>query len=208
MQVPLNEPECECLGQFRMALSEETEEGRIRAIDVVRHEVVSLGLENWPVGKSSSPRFVQWAAETAQSRYDAAHKFHEIVKRYEGKNERKLNVAEYIGKCVWDSIQVERFQGVQVKGGLLEQTRDYAKQNGVGGARDLDVLRKIWSTYRGVVHLGMAMDYLEDHPETAWHVLHLAERFRIGLSSNCPKGTSTPYVDPEGQLSFLYISEV
>ncbi len=208
MKVPLNEPESECLGLFRMALSEETDEERLRAIDIMRHEVVSLGLENFPVSRSSHPEFVQWVAETAKYRQDAAHTFHEIAGRYERKNERKLNVAEYIGKRVWDSIQTKRFQGVQVKGGLLEQTRDYAKQNGVGGARDLDVLRRIWSTYRGVVHLGMAMDYCEDHPETTWHVLHLAEKFRSGLSSNCPKGTSLPYVDPKTQISFLYISNV
>jgi hypothetical protein len=207
MQIPLNEPECECLGLVRMALSEETEDDRLRAIEVIRREVVSLGLQNFPVGGSSHPDFVQWVAHTAQGRYDAAHEFGAIARRYESKNERKLNVAEYIGKCVWDSIQAENFQGVQVKGGLLEQTRDYAKQNGVGGARDLDVLRKIWSTYRGVVHLGMAMDYCEDYPETKWHVLHLAETFRAGLASNCPKGTSSPYVDPEGQISFLYISD-
>lgn len=204
MQVPLNELECECLQLFRMALSEETEEDRIRAIDIMRHEVVSISLGNFPVDKSSHPKFVQWVAETAQSRYDAAHNLHGIARRYEGYNERKLNIAEYIGKCVCDSIQAERFQGVQVKGGLLEQTQDYTKQNKISGGRDLDVLRRTWNTYRGVVHLGMAMDYCEDHPETTWHVLDLAETFRTKLSSNCPKGTSSPYVNPEAQISFLF----
>lgn len=66
MKVPLNEPECECLGLFRMALSEETDEDRLRAIDIMRHEVVSLGLENFPVSRSSHPEFVQWVAETAR----------------------------------------------------------------------------------------------------------------------------------------------
>lgn len=203
MRVLLNRPECECLGLFRMALSEETEEGRANAIEIMRHEAVSLGLNYIPVGKSSNPELVQWIAETAKERYDAAHEFAAIAKRYESKNERKLNIAEYIGKRVWDSIQAERFQGLHVKGGLLDQTRDYTKQHEINGGRDRDVLRKIWNTYRGVVHLGMAMDFCEDHPGTSWHVLHLAETFRAGLSSSCPKGTRSPYVDPRSQISFL-----
>jgi len=207
MQVPLNEPECVVLELFRMALNEETAEDRLSAIEVMRHEVVSMGLDSFTITEASSPKFVRWVANTAQRRYEAAHAYHEIAQRYESKNERHLNIAEFIGKKVWDSIEARRFQGLQVAGGLLEQTSDYARDMGVRGAKDLDVLRKIWKRYRGVVHLGMAMDYIEEHPETRVHVLHLAERIRLGLSTNCPKGTSIPYVDPQEQISFLYVSD-
>lgn len=207
MQVRLNEPQCAALGLFRMALSEATAADRLSAIEVMRHEVVSMGLESFPITQASSPKFVRWAATTAQPRYEAAHAFHEIAQRYNSKNERQLKIAEYIGKKVWDSIETGKFQGVQVAGGLLEQTSEYAREMGVRGAKDLDVLRKIWKRYRGVVHLGMAMDYVEEHPETRVHVLHLAERIRLGLSTNCPKGTSIPYVDPQEQISFLYVSD-
>ncbi|WP_412565615.1 hypothetical protein [Thalassobius sp. MITS945101] len=207
MQVRLNEPECAALGLFRMALSEATAADRLSAIEVMRHEVVSMGLESFPITEASSPKFVRWAATTAPPRYEAAHAFHQILQRYNSKNERQLNIAEYIGKKVWDSIETGKFQGVQVAGGLLEQTSEYAREMGVRGAKDLDVLRKIWKRYRGVVHLGMTMDYVEEHPETRAHVLHLAERIRLGLSTNCPKGTSVPYVDPQEQISFLYVSD-
>ena len=206
MQVPLNEPECVVLELFRMALNEETVEDRLSAIEVMRHEVVSMGLDSFTITEASSPKFVRWVANTAQQRCEAAHAYHEIAQRYESKNERHLNIAEFIGKKVWDSIETGKFQGVQVAGGLLEQTSDYARDMGVRGAKDLDVLRKIWKRYRGVVHLGMAMDYIEEHPETRVHVLQLAERIRLGLSTNCPKGTSIPYVDPQEQISFLYVS--
>lgn len=206
MKVSLNEPECECLGLFRIALSEETDDDRLSAIQVMRHEVVSLGLENFPISNSTHPNFVKWTASTAQLRYDAGREFCGIAQRFDSKNERKLNVAEYIGKLVWESIATKRFQGLQAKGGILEQTQDFAKQNAIRGARDKDVLRKIWKAYRGVVHLGMAMDYCEEHPETTLHVLQIAETFRAGLASNHPKGWPEPYVGSEGQISFKYIT--
>ena len=211
-RIPLNEPELQCLDLFRMALSEPTLEDRMRAIGVMRHEVVSLGLENFPVRRSdldekgSNSSFVQWVAETAGDRYKAAHAFHEIAHRYLPKNERKLNVAEHIGKVVWESIRNRTNKGMHVKGGLLEQVSDFAKAQKVSGARDKDTLRKIWRDYRGVVHLGMAMDYCEDHPEPGQNVLHLAEKFRCGLSTNCPKGRGDPYVAGDDQISFLYIT--
>jgi hypothetical protein len=206
MKICLNEPEYKCLELFRMALSEKKGNDRLCAIEVMRREVVSLGLQNFPVGKSSHPDFVEWVGRTAEGRYEAAHRFSEIAQRYEGRNQRKLNIAEDIGKRVWDSIQARRFLGVYVKGGLLDQVSDYAKQHSISGARDRAVLEKIWTTYRGVVHLGMAMDYCEMHPKTQWHVLHLAEKFRVALSSNCPRKHPNPYVDPQDQISFLYIS--
>jgi len=210
----LNEPELACLEMFRIALSENTQHARLQALKVMRHEVVSLGLGTFPIREGASatqennPDFVRWIAKTAEERYEAAHVLNEIAQRYETKNERKLNVAEHIGKRVWLSILEQRFQGLHVAGGILEQVSDEAKAQGVHGARDKDGLREIWKTYRGVVHLGMAMDHCEDNPDAALNVLHVAERFRKALSQNCPKGTSKPYVDQSEQISFLYLSNI
>ncbi len=214
IKIPLNEPEVLCLELFQVALSENTHDARMRAIGVMRHEVVSLGLDSFPIGRQragqaqNNPEFVQWVAETSAERYGAAHEYSEISQRHQKKNQRKLNVAEHIGKLVWDSIQKQRYQGLHVAGGLLEQVRDEAKALAVDGARDKDTLRKIWNCYRGVVHLGMAMDYCEDNPDSDLNVLHLAERFRKGLSESSPKGTTKPYVDLAEQISFVYISNV
>ncbi|MBU2941888.1 hypothetical protein Q8W25_19835 [Shimia thalassica] len=208
--IPINEAELGCLGLFRMALSENTHEARVRAIAAMRHEVVSLGLESFPIrGRGENdPEFVRWVAETSAERHEAAHAYAAIAQRYDRQNKRKLNVAEHIGKLVWDSIQDQRFQGLQTKNGILAQVREDAKAQSVEGARDKDTLRKIWKCYRGVVHLGMALDYCEDNPDSHRNVLHLAERFRLGLNRNCPKGTKTPYVSESNQISFLYLSSV
>ncbi|WP_243614663.1 hypothetical protein [Shimia aestuarii] len=71
--VTINEPESRCLELFRMALSESTQVARMAAITVMKHEVVSLGLDSFPIGAGkTSPAFVQWVAETSQDRYEAA----------------------------------------------------------------------------------------------------------------------------------------
>ncbi|OUS37727.1 hypothetical protein A9Q94_04965 [Rhodobacterales bacterium 56_14_T64] len=213
-KIHINEPELCCLGLFRVALSEDTHEARMRAIDVMRHEVVSLGLSNFPFGagktkgKAKNDKFVRWVAETSVERYEAAHEYSEISKRYDGKNERKLNVAEYVGKLIWHSIQEQDFTGLYVAGGILERVRKIARDEGIHGARDKDVVSKTWVTYRGVVHLGMAIDYCEENPNQGLNVLQVAERIRRGLSQNCPKKTSKPYVSSDDQISFCYISAV
>lgn len=91
---------------------------------------------------------------------------------------------------------------MQVPGGILEQVRVEAKALGIRGGVDKDTVRNIWNCYRGVVHLGMAMDSCEDNPNSGWHVLHLAEDRQNALSGNCPRGTEKPYVDSDCQLSF------
>lgn len=68
MQVPLNEPECVVLGLFRMALSEETAADRLSAIEVMRHEVVSMGLDSFAITEASNPKFVRWVATSSNSR--------------------------------------------------------------------------------------------------------------------------------------------
>lgn len=211
----INEAELCYLGMFRMVLSEASLEERPLAIQAVRHDVVGGRLGNLPsedeaewVGEPENTELVRWVAKTSAARHEAVHALASIQQRYEAKNERKLNVAEHIGKLVWLSIQDQKFQGIHVDGGILAQVRSVAKDLRIAGARDNDTLRKIWNCYRGVVHLGMAMDYCEDNPESGLNVLHLAEQYRTELSQNCPKGTSKPYVDLDEQICFVYISEV
>lgn len=171
-----------------------------------------MGLEGFPIFKKrgaetrNSPDFVQWVAETATERCEAARDYVSIFQRYQKNTEKKLNIAECIGKHVWQTIQQQKFQGVQVAGGILEQVRHEARELDVRGAKDEDTVRNIWKRYRGVVHLGMAMDYCEDHPGSGMHVLHVAEKIRQALCKSCPKGTRKPYVDLSEQISFLYIS--
>jgi integrase len=86
------------------------------------------------------------------------------------------------------------------------KTRDAMAAKALSGAKDLDVLRAIWKTYRGVVHLGMAMDYCDEQPDSERNVLHVAETYRRGLSLFCPKGTKKPYVPVDDQITFLYLS--
>ena len=210
--IHINEAELCCLGLFRMVLSESSQESRERAIEVMRHEVVSLGLENFPIrkGKTGSlanrPEFVQWVAETSRERYEAAHEYSEITRRYEDQNERRLNVAEQIGKMVWLSIQDGKYEGVQTDYGILYQVSEQARELKFRGAKSTDTLREIWKTYRGVVHLGMALDFCEDHPSSRINPLKLAEQYRRDLGENCPRGQTQPYIPPNEQISFLYIS--
>lgn len=213
--IQINEPQLLWIEFIRVALSEDSHEQRLRAIRNVKLDVVAsllTELFNSQIAKGplsrDDPNFVKWAAETAGDRHDAAFEFSQTANRFEGGNERKLNVAEHIGKLVWLSIKDEKFEGVQTDNGLLKQAQAVARKHGVSGARDKDTVRKIWNTYRGVVHLGMAIDYCDDSPDQNLNLLHVAERFRRDLSQSCPKGTSKPYVDPAEQISFLYISKL
>lgn len=213
LNVPINEPELRSIEYIRIALSEPTPELREKAIANAKHELVALRLETLS-GKlgskwTSDPRnveFVLWIARTSSERHEASYEFLQTGRQYEERNERKLNVAEQIGKLIWLSIQDNRFEGVQTPEGILKQVSDQAQEYKVSGARDLDILRRIWNTYRGVVHLGMAMDYCEDNPDHNQNVLFLAENFRLDLSRFCPKGTQKPYVSEQEQIMFYYYS--
>lgn len=215
LTVRINEPELLSIELIRIALSEATPELREKAIANAKHEVVALRLDALGRDKDTdwmshplNAEFVTWIAQTSAKRHEASYEFHQTARRYEERNERKLNVAEHVGKLIWLSIQDRKFGGVQTEEGILKQVRDQARANGISGARDLDVLREIWKTYRGVVHLGMAMDYCEDHPDIAQNVLWLAEAYRQDLSQSCPKGTKIPYVPEDVQFSFCYLSSV
>lgn len=213
LTMPINQPELFSIEIFRIALSEATLELRKKAILSVKNDVLASRIEKlndtygsgW-MTKPENAEFVQWIASSSVQRHQAAYELMEISRRYDDKNERKLNIAEHIGKLIWDTIQDGKFEGVQTDNGVLQQVRDEARAAKVSGARDKDTVRKIWNSYRGVVHLGMAIDYCEKNSNQNLNVLHLAELFRKKLSENCPKGTSKPYVDPSKQISFLYIS--
>lgn len=213
LTVSINEPELLSIELIRVALSEPEAELRKKAIANAKHEVVAFRLDSLSkelgTGWMSEPQdaeFVQWIARTSSARHEASYEFSQIFQRYEEQYERKLNVAEHIGKLIWLSIQDEKFEGVQTDEGILKQVREQALEGGISGAKDLDVLRKIWRTYRGVVHLGMAIDYCEDCADPKPHVLHVAENYRRCLSQFCPKGTKKPYVSEDDQIKFLYLS--
>lgn len=211
----INEPDLVHLELFRFALSEENPELRERAITNAKHDVIAARLDllfNYTTKQDlSGPDnidFMHWAAISSGQRSEAAYGFSETSKRYEAKNEKKLNIAEALGSQVFHSVKDGEFRGMHTSGGIFEQIRAMAKKDGIHGAKDKNVLSDLWQRYRGVVHLGMAITYLEDNPDQRFCVLELAELFRSTLSKNCPKGTSKPYVRPDEQISFVYLSSI
>lgn len=215
IEVTINEFDLQFIELFRVALSEGTMDLREQAIKNVKHDVVAGRIDlliqqqspKWRSDPANS-EFLQGVVMTAAQRTEAAFEFSETGKRYEAKNNHKLKIAEHIGRMIFLSIKDEKFAGVHARGGILEQVRDSAKTKKISGARDKDVIREVWKTYRGVVHLGMALEYCEDNPKQDLNTLHLAKEFRRCLSENCPMGTKVPYVDPKAQISFLYISKL
>ena len=211
--VCMNEPELRSIDLIRVALSETTAELREKAITNAKHEVVALRLAtlsdslgtDW-MSDLKNADFVQWIAKTSSERHEASYEFSRTARLFEERHERKLNVAEHIGKLIWLSIQDGKFEGVQTDEGILKQVRNVALENKVSGAKDLDVLRAIWKTYRGVVHLGMAMDYCDELPDPERNVLQVAETYRRSFSQFCPKGTKNPYVPRGAQIKFTYLS--
>lgn len=215
IEIPINQPELLSIDFMRIALSEPSDGERQKAIKSIKLDIEASRLEalNTKFGTAwtqdpKNAALVQWVAANAPERHEAAVQLSQIGKRYEAKNERKLNVAEHIGIVIWLSIQDGKFEGLHTRGGILEQVSDDARTFKVTGAKDNDTLRKIWNSYRGVVHLGMAISYCEDNPSQSINILHLAERFRCSLCENCPKGTSKPYVNQNIQFSFPYKSKL
>lgn len=211
LTVSINQAELLSIEYIRIALSEPTSDLRERAIANAKQDVMAFTIEtlNDQVGTDwmSDPQhaeLAQWIAKGSSERHQASYEYSQTIRRYEEGNERKLNVAEHIGKLIWHSIQDNKFKGLQTPGGILEQVRDEAKKYKISGARDKDTLRGIWNTYRGVVHMGMAMDYFEEHVNHGRNVLDLAENYRRGLGQFCPKGTKTPYVAEAEQTKFIY----
>ena len=215
LTISINEPELQHIELIRIALSEESLEARERAIINVKHDVVATRLDvlsrklgpNWTSDPKNS-EFANWVAQSSPQRHEFIYELSQTGRRYEDKWERKLNTAEQIGKMIHLSIREKKYQGVQTIGGILEQVSDQAKELGASGARDTDTLRKIWKMYRGVVHLGMAIDFCDENPNPDMNVLQIAEQFRRCLSENAPKSRSKPYVDPDTQISFAYLSRI
>lgn len=214
-RVSINEQELFFLELFRIALSAETHEERLEAIRHAKHKVISARLQNlaenpgpgWILDPENKD-LVEWAAMTAPERDEAIYEFSRVSRDYEDRNERRLNVAEHVGKMIGLSIEDGKFEGVQTDSGILYQLTEVSKEHNIRGAKDKDTVRKSWGCYRGVVHLGMAMDFCEDLSASPAEVLLMAEHFRLRLSQICPKGTSAPYVAPEEQISFVYESRI
>ena len=214
-KISINEPELQYIELFRVALSEGTDELRQQAILNVKYEVLAKRLEvlgtvngqHWTEDPLNA-ELTQWMSKTLPEIQAAAIDFVETGRRYKQRNERKLNVAEHIGRLIWHSIQDGKLEGVQTVTGILAQVRDKARECGINGAKDKDTLRKIWNTYRGVVHLGMAIDFCEEFADPRPNVLIVAEQIQRTLSQTGPKGRSKPYVDAGEQLSFVYLSKL
>ena len=213
--VPINEPEAEFIGLIRLALSEADNPERLKAIRTVKLDIESARLDklnsefgtDW-MQDPKNAELVQWIASSTTERHEAGFDLSQTGQRFESKNQLKLNVAEHIGLLIFHSIQDEKFEGLHSFGGILDQVSDDARNSNTRGAKDTDTLRKNWNTYRGVVHLGLAINYCEENPDQGFHVLHLAELFERTLSENCPKGTSKPYVDQGDQTHFAYKSKL
>lgn len=207
--VPINEVELKCIKLFRVALSEPEPDDRLVAIAHVRHIIVSDRLETLPPDWQSQPandELVHWVAATSATRQTAVEAFAETGRCYDTRRERKLNIAEEIGRHIWLSTTDGEFAGLHTSTGLLGRVSHMGRKEGISGARDEDTLRKLWKTYRGVAHLGMAIDFCEGAESIEANVLQVAEYFRILLSKACPRSTSKPYVDPSEQISFRYLS--
>ena len=213
--VSINEPELTFIELFRIALSAETLAARLAAIRLVKHEVIAARLQtlarnpgpSWTRDPSNED-LVDWVALTAAERDEAIYELSRVFRVYEEQNERRLNVAEHAGKLLYLSILDGKREGVQTPAGILYQVTAAGKAHGIRGAKDKDVVRKSWGTYRGIVHLGMAMDLCEDRKAPLEAVLTLAEKIRRLLSETCPKGTQQPYVPCEEQISFVYRSNI
>lgn len=207
--VPVNEVELKYIELFRIALSEPEPDDRLVAITNVRHIVVSDRLEILPPDwhrHSANDELVRWIAATSATRHAAGEAFAETGRRYETGRERKLNIAEEIGRHIWLSIIDGEFAGLHTSIGILGRVSHVGRKGKISGARDEDTLRKLWNTYRGVAHLGMAIDHCEGAEHNERNILQVAEEFRLLLSRNCPRGTSKPYVDSSAQISFRYAS--
>lgn len=174
-RVAISQAEACYLELFRVALSEPDMRRRLEAISTIKLEVqsdlIALKLRSRsadrPWGREDQDILVA-IAETESARLGAAREYGVLWQRYKGKNglgnERKLNIAEQIGKMVLLSIQEKTFIGLHTPGGILEQVREQGAEFEVRGAIDKDSSRETWSAYRGVVHLGIALDYCEEFP--------------------------------------------
>jgi hypothetical protein len=193
---------------FRAALSEETMIKRLQAIEFVGEDqtthILSYLNDKFQVLRpnSNNADFISWVASTSFARTDAAFEVANLIQRYKGR-ERMLNVAEAVGDQIISSIQNNEFAGVGTPRGVFSRVCEEARACDIYGAKDHDTVREHWQTYKGVVHLGMALAYVEENPDQGFDVFQLAESYRSWLSENFPRKTKKPYVDSEVQISFV-----
>lgn len=150
--IPINERELHAIVLLHIALSEENSELRDAAIRCFRHEIIATTIAlllkecgpDWPAEPENTD-LVKWIAATTAERQEAGHAVEAIRMRCRANNQRKLHVAELIGKSVIESISSGRFAGVQSPKGILAQVADKAKEASFSGAGDKDTLRKVWN---------------------------------------------------------------
>ncbi|MEP3675379.1 hypothetical protein [Sulfitobacter sp.] len=208
--VLISDTQVQFIEMFRIALSAPDNRQRLRAISNLKQEVATQVDELIVDGRSeewmsANAEFFRRSMLEAPARRAAAAEFSQIEREYEGSRgrEKKLNIAEHIGMRVLLTIKEGKFEGLQTEIGILEQVRHFSQQEKIFGARDHDTLRKIWGTYRGVVHLGMAMDLFGDSALQSFDMLFLAEQIRMELSRHSPRSSNKPYVDDREQISFV-----
>jgi len=214
-RVSINEIELKFIERFRVALSAPTHTERLTAIRGAKYEVIAGRLHEFSrnpgvewVKHEDNRELADWAAAFAGEKEDAVYEFQRVYEAYGQKNERRLNIAEQIGKMIYLSIVDGKFEGVQTETGILYQVSVQGRELGAPGARDKDTLRKIWNEYRGVVHLGAAMDICEEESLSSDDIIRYSECIRKALSIACPRGTKKPYVNPDEQISFVYESRI
>ncbi|MBT0958207.1 hypothetical protein IV417_12485 [Alphaproteobacteria bacterium KMM 3653] len=214
IKVEISEAGFQVIGELRIALSAETVEDRLKAMEHVQHRFIRSLVENahskFGAEWEKIPSMSALAAKVSKSYVQSASTediFSDVFHQYEKKNHRGLMVAEQVGQMVFFSIVDRKLEGLHRDGKIIDQVCQQGRARDVPGAKDKDTVRKSWMKYKGVVHLGMALNDAEELKITrAKDVLGMAEEMRLMLCSNCPKGTSEPYVNQDDQISFVYKS--
>jgi len=210
--VYITDTQLQFIEMFRIALSAPDNPQRLRAISNLKLEVAAQVDELIVDGRSdewmsANAEFFKRSMLEGPFRRAAAAEFFQTEREFEGSRgrgrEKKLNIAEHIGMRVLLTIKEGKLEGLQTEIGILEQVRHFAQQEKLFGAQDHDTLRKIWRTYRGGVHLGMAMDLHRDSVLPSFGIITLAEQIRMELSRHSPKSSNKPYVDESEQISFV-----
>ncbi len=208
----INDTQLQFIEMFRIALSAPDNPQRLRAISNLKQDVAAQVDELIVDGRSeewmsANAEFFRRSTLDAPVRRAAAAEFAQTEREFEGSRGRgrgkKLSIAEHTGMRVWATIKEGKFEGLQTEIGILEQVSHFARQQKIFGAQDHDILRKIWRTYRGVVHLGMAMELYGDSVPPSFGIITLAEQIRMDLSRHSPKSSNKPYVDESEQISFV-----
>ncbi|MBB5723353.1 hypothetical protein FHS72_002993 [Loktanella ponticola] len=213
LTVYIDELDLTILEYYRAALSEDTFDGRKKAISDLAKQVKLWELkglmknDEWKkeMLEEKPENLLQMALDIAEWS-DGAVAFTHVISRFDNGQNRKLRIADQIGLEIWRSIKAGKFRGVHTVIGVLNTVRHKTQKLKFNGGRDKNGLREKWNTYRGVVHFGIARAFCKERGLDNHALLEVAEGIRRQLSSNCPKGTSKPYVDEGEKISFVYKS--